>query len=730
MENKNNQKREISQNNSSAKQKNKISDKTIKVKKSNEYKPFNISDYILKKNKIYNDIMSHSSNRNSNLNAINNFSNFSNNKNISVSAQDFHRNKIKDKENSKINELINKFNTLYHSYNDNDNNYKLYYLTNDKKFNNDNNKYSNYKKINKENTSFDNIYTRKSNHINSKSNKNQNNRMINLSDKKKIITYKKNINLKNYSIKKNYKTSKNSPEEKNINKRYQNQNNDNNSQQLSTISIKSNIVLNKYKKKGLDDENNTPKLKYSIRTYTGLATIENSTTNNSFNYNHLKLNSTDNIKNNKIMENDDIFGIQNENIILNKKNIELIRKYESVKIEKEKKEKENKELKYELENKKKEICEKNNNIENLEKEIKYLKNIVNINNKSQIDFSNKIQESKKDNDHLIGELNNTIENLQKINLENKNKIIKLKNEIEDFKNKYNSKQNEISLLNENINKSNLLINNKDNRIKELNDMINEMQNKSEENQKKMNDVIIENEKIKNEVIAIELLLTDRENTISAQKNTISFLTENFNKNINLINKNINDAIMNNEIQNNDKGLKIIVEKMQKEIDSLNKKNNIKEQERMKLEKELLEYNNQFEEIKHEYELLYQKYTEQNKIIEIIKKESLKNNNENELQHLTKVNFDILGKLKTTQNDNIIKTKQLEQLKKNYELINDQFIEFEKKNCYNISDMNSDFKNNDNTEKEKENTLKIANTYIQKNNKNNGFKENDYYFYST
>ena len=56
--------------------------------------------------------------------------------------------------------------------------------------------------------------------------------MINLSDKKKIITYKKNINLKNYSIKKNYKTSKNSPEKKYINKRYQNQNNDTNSQQL------------------------------------------------------------------------------------------------------------------------------------------------------------------------------------------------------------------------------------------------------------------------------------------------------------------------------------------------------------------------------------------------------------------------------------------------------------------------------------------------------------------
>ena len=191
-------------------------------------------------------------------------------------------------------------------------------------------------------------------------------------------------------------------------------------------------------------------------------------------------------------------------------------------------------------------------------------------------------------------------------MENKNKIIKLKNEIEDFKNKYNSKQNEISILNENINKGNLLINSKDNRIKELNDMINEMKNKSEESQKEMNDVIIENEKIKNEVKAIELLLTDRENTISAQKNTIPFLTENFNKNINIINKNINDAIMNNEIENNDKGLKIIVEKMQKEIYSLNKKNNIKEQERMKLEKEIFEYNNQFEQIKHEYQLLYEK----------------------------------------------------------------------------------------------------------------------------
>ena len=156
--------------------------------------------------------------------------------------------------------------------------------------------------------------------------------------------------------------------------------------------------------------------------------------------------------------------------------------------------------------------------------------------------------------------------------------------------------------------------------------------------------------------------------------------------------------MNEENKNIDinKGLKIIVEKMHKEIYELNKKNNEKEKEKEHFQKNLNEFNEQYEQIKYDYQLLHQKYIDQNKIIEFLKDEFLKRNNVNELQQLSKVNFDILSKLKKSENENIIKAQQLEQLKKNYEMINNQFIEFTKNN-YNtnsndFSDFNSNYEN--------------------------------------
>jgi hypothetical protein len=133
----------------------------------------------------------------------------------------------------------------------------------------------------------------------------------------------------------------------------------------------------------------------------------------------------------------------------------------------------------------------------------------------------------------------------------------------------------------------------------------------------------------------------------------------------MINNNINNALSNDETENFDinKGLNIIIEKMQKEIYESNKKISNKEKERIRLEKEINAYNEQYEQIKYDYQILFQKYKEQNKIIEMIKTEFLKRNNDNQIQHLTKVNFDILAKLKKSQEENIIKTQQLEKLKK-------------------------------------------------------------------
>ena len=420
---------------------------------------------------------------------------------------------------------------------------------------------------------------------------------------------------------------------------------------------------------------------------------------------------------------------QNENKILKDKNQEVLENFELLKTECEKMTRENSELKVELENKLEEIINKDNDLKNFEKEVNNLNDIIN-NTQNQIEYLNSLQESnkisQKDNEDLILELKNTIENLQKINLDNNNEIIELKNKIEEYKNTINTKQNEINVLNENINEKEILIKNKDNQISEYTDIINETKNKNIQNKNEIQNYNIENEKLKNEVKTTKMLLADRERTISSQKNSISFLTKTFNKNINLINNNINNAMMNDENEKFDmnKGLKAMVEKMQKEIVELNKTNNDKEKERIQLEKNLNEFQEQYEQIKYDYQLLYQKYKEQNKIIETIKKEFLKRNNDNELQQLTKVNFDILGKLKKTQNENIIKTQQLEQLKKNYELINNQFIEFTTNNYnYNTNSNNfSDIINNNNDNNFETNIIKnnidnINNEDINNENKN-------------
>ena len=123
-----------------------------------------------------------------------------------------------------------------------------------------------------------------------------------------------------------------------------------------------------------------------------------------------------------------------------------------------------------------------------------------------------------------------------------------------------------------------------------------MKNKNIQKRNEIQNINIENEKLKNEIKTINMLLVDRERTISAQKNSISFLTKSFNKNMNIINSKINNTMINEENDNIDinKGLKILVEKMHKEIYELNKKNNKKEKEKLQLRKKLNEFNEQYE----------------------------------------------------------------------------------------------------------------------------------------
>ena len=579
--------------------------------------------------------------------------------------------------------------------------------------------------------------------VNTNNNHNHNNK-----NKQKIKKSNKNNNYNNNQINEDeymYEGNDNDNNYENENDNY-NENdydniNDNNNEEIEKLKIQNQMLI----KSNMALKNKNKILTHEINTYKNSSIYKNPFTQYDQDLNafiqDLK-NSLDNAtQNNEELENI-IISTQNENKLLSSKNKELISNFELAKNECEKMTKENSELKVELENRleKINICE--NNVKELQKEIKNLNNIIN-NNNNQINYLNDIKESnklsQKDNEDLILELKNTIENLQKVNLENNNEIIDLKNKIEEYNTNMNLKQNEINALNDNINEKELIIKNKDNQLNEYNDIINLSNNKNIQNKNELQNLSIEKEKLKNEIKTIKMLLSDRERTISSLKNSISFLTKTFNKNINTINNNINDAMANDENENFDtnKGLKVIVEKMQKEICELNKKNNEKEKERIRLEKEMNDFNEQYEQIKYDYQLLYQKYIEQNKIIEMIKKEFLKRNNENELQHLTKVNFEILAKLKQSQNENIIKSQQLEKLRKNYDIINNQLIEFSNNNLNynnqltnsinktNENNITNEFINNDNKRKEVTNTNNnITDNLNDNNNINNNLETNE------
>ena len=391
---------------------------------------------------------------------------------------------------------------------------------------------------------------------------------------------------------------------------------------------------------------------------------------------------------------------EKENNSLKEKNKQLLSNLNSIKKECEKIVKENSEIKFELENKIGELNAKDENIEQMQKEISELNNIIN-NNKNKITYLNNIQESnklsQKDNEDLILQLKDTIENLQKINLQNNNEIIELKNKLDSSKDLLNTKNDTIANINDDLQKKDLIIQNKETQINELNLIIKEINNKNIKNKNEIQEIQIDKEKLKNEIKTLKMLLADRERTISELKNSIQFLTKTFNKNINMINNNINTALINEENSALDinQSLKQLVGKMQDEINELNKRNNESKKEKKKLEIEINEYNEQYEQLKNEYQLLYQKFIEQNRNIELMKNEFLKQNKNKEIQKLTKANIDLLAKYKKAENDNIIKAQQLAQYRKNYKILNNQLMEFTAKNYNANLNSNNSFNNESN-----------------------------------
>ena len=414
---------------------------------------------------------------------------------------------------------------------------------------------------------------------------------------------------------------------------------------------------------------------------------------------------------------------EKENNSLKEKNKQLLSNLNSIKKECEKIVKENSEIKFELENKIGELNARDENIEQMQKEISELNNIIN-NNKNKITYLNNIQESnklsQKDNEDLILQLKDTIENLQKINLQNNNEIIELKNKLDSSKDLLNTKNDTIANINDDLQKKDLIIQNKETQINELNLIIKEINNKNIKNKNEIQEIQIDKEKLKNEIKTLKMLLADRECTISELKNSIQFLTKTFNKNINMINNNINTALINEENSALDinQSLKQLVGKMQDEINELNKRNNESKKEKKKLEIEINEYNEQYEQLKNEYQLLYQKFIEQNRNIELMKNEFLKQNKNKEIQKLTKANIDLFAKYKKAENDNIIKAQQLAQYRKNYKILNNQLMEFTTKNYNtNLNSNNSfDMESNNNISENQE--LKMNEYDMNDINRNN------------
>ena len=215
--------------------------------------------------------------------------------------------------------------------------------------------------------------------------------------------------------------------------------------------------------------------------------------------------------------------------------------------------------------------------------------------------------NKKTNENNTEENNTSEKNDNEKNFDKKNNLSKLNSKIEILNNNLKTKEHEISIIQNTLSEKEQIIKNKDKQINEYNNIINDNKTKNSRNKNDLQNLTMDNSKLKNEIQTLKVFLTDREKTIDSLKNSLSFLTKTFKeKNIkkNLIEENSskdNEAIS---------GLKMIIDKLQKEISELNRINNLKEKEKIETERQLNEYNENYEHIKYDYELLHQKYIEQ------------------------------------------------------------------------------------------------------------------------
>ena len=390
-------------------------------------------------------------------------------------------------------------------------------------------------------------------------------------------------------------------------------------------------------------------------------------------------NSLDNaqISNNELQE--IIKKVQESNEKLTNSNNDLIHSYEITKEEFERATKENSELKARNDIKEEKNKELNNKINEMENIINDLQNDL-LTKEKQIkllqtmDNSSKL--TQKDNEEIINNLKDTIENLQKNSQKYDLKINELNQNIENLEDNIKTKINEINALKVDIK-------NKEDELKEINIKIPEYEkiinDHKSEILKGKNDIqieIFEKEKLKAEIESLNLYLKDREKTIKSLKSSIAFLSKTFDND--LKSKSSSNILNNNNSENNiikensNEVYENIIENLQNQIKKLKEKNLELEEEKNKSLLNLNEYVEQFEQIKYDYQLLFQKYKEQNSMIDNLKNEFMNKRKDKELLELIHQNQEITQKLKKMQEANELKNKELEMLKNNYERVNQQF----------------------------------------------------------
>ena len=390
-------------------------------------------------------------------------------------------------------------------------------------------------------------------------------------------------------------------------------------------------------------------------------------------------NSLDNaqMSNNELQE--IVKKVQESNEKLTNSNNDLIHSYEITKEEFERATKENSELKARNDIKEEKNKELNNKINEMENIINDLQNDL-LTKEKQIkllqtmDNSSKL--TQKDNEEIINNLKDTIENLQKNSQKYDLKINELNQNIENLEDNIKTKINEINALKVDIK-------NKEDELKEINIKIPEYEkiinDHKSEILKGKNDIqieIFEKEKLKAEIESLNLYLKDREKTIKSLKSSIAFLSKTFDND--LKSKSSSNILNNNNSENNiikensNEVYENIIENLQNQIKKLKEKNLELEEEKNKSQLNLNEYVEQFEQIKYDYQLLFQKYKEQNSMIDNLKNEFMNKRKDKELLELIHQNQEITQKLQKMQEANELKNKELEMLKNNYERVNQQF----------------------------------------------------------